>query len=205
MKVRFNEWHEVVSFYKRYESVSRFEGQPYGDAVAKMQLAQKAWIVESLKQIHLTKKKAYLCGGWLGLQAPSLFEELGLEQIVNVDIDPSTEQATEIVDHPGYTHCIADMYGFNYDYDSLIINTSTEHINDINNWFESLPSCSLVLLVNNNLYGVEGHVNCSSSIEEFKLKVSSNSILYESEMILPEGSYSYGITQPQKYLVIYET
>lgn len=69
----------------------------------------------------------------------------------------------------------------------LIINTSAEHMSSI--WFDKLvnrPQLTdpVVVIQTNNLFEVQGHVNCVHSIEHMKRKFPMKHILFEGELQL---------------------
>ena len=67
-----------------------------------------------------------------------------------------------------------------------IINTSCEHIENFDKWYDKIPRGKLVILQNNNFLDVEEHVNCYSTLEEFSDSVDMFHTLYEGELDLGE-------------------
>ena len=64
-----------------------------------------------------------------------------------------------------------------------IINTSCEHIHSFSKWWKKLPPKKLIILQSNNFFQHEDHVNCVSSLEQFK-KQAPMDRLYEGELDL---------------------
>jgi hypothetical protein len=65
-----------------------------------------------------------------------------------------------------------------------IINTSCEHINNFDIWYNNIPDGKLVILQTNNFLEVEGHINCSTSLEEFAKQTPMTQIFYQGELPL---------------------
>ena len=65
----------------------------------------------------------------------------------------------------------------------LVINPSCEHMPSMNTLESLKTSNAYFAFTSNNMYDIEGHVNCVSSIGEFKEQLSSNAtILVEDEI-----------------------
>jgi hypothetical protein len=67
-----------------------------------------------------------------------------------------------------------------------IINTSCEHIENFQNWYESLPVDSLLILQSNNGYGIEGHVNCVNDLGMFMSQTPMSNVLFTGEKEMPK-------------------
>ena len=59
---------------------------------------------------------------------------------------------------------------------TLIINTSCEHMLPMKDWpfWNKINADSYFAFQSNNMYGIEGHINCVNSIEEFKEQMPGN-------------------------------
>jgi hypothetical protein len=67
----------------------------------------------------------------------------------------------------------------------LIINTSCEHMNPMKDWpfWDKVGDNVYFAFQSNDMYQIEGHTNCVSSIEEFKLQMPVGAkLLYENEL-----------------------
>lgn len=84
---------------------------------------------------------------------------------------------------------------FEIDKPSCIINTSCEHIEDFDTWFESIPSGMLVIMQNNNFveHDDETVVNTISSEKEWKNKLNLSEVLYSGTLELEKY---------QRYMII---
>ena len=67
---------------------------------------------------------------------------------------------------------------------NTIINTSCEHIENFDKWYNLIPKNKIVILQTNNYVEIEDHVNCSNSLEEFRIQTPMTTLLYEGELVL---------------------
>jgi hypothetical protein len=169
------------------------------DAISDGQLYSKLWLIETL--MNNTSKNdlnILIVGGWIALLA-KLFYALDcsknrINSIISLDIDPNCERFANALLHrenssnnyKKFKAITYDMY--NFDYSSInfdvVINTSCEHIPNIDDWLKKIPDEKLVVLQSNN-YKIPEHINCVESIDEFKNKCKSlNKILYSRELNL---------------------
>ena len=65
-----------------------------------------------------------------------------------------------------------------------IINTSCEHINDFDKWYDMIPKSKLLVLQNNNYSELPEHVNCVDSLNTFAKQTPMNEVLFEGIMKL---------------------
>ena len=79
----------------------------------------------------------------------------------------------------------------NLKYD-LWVNTSCEHIEDFQAWYESIPSGQLLLLQSNDFFGVDDHVNCVNSVAEFREQTPMTKRLFSGA--LPLDKYTRYMT-----------
>lgn len=71
----------------------------------------------------------------------------------------------------------------------LFINTSGEHMPPLNEYeyLRFIKSDAIFLIQSNNMFGIEGHVNCSKTIEDFKKQMPTGfEIIYESSIPIRE-------------------
>jgi len=147
---------------------------------------------------------------------------LRVDKIRSFDIDPSCLEIAEainrdyVIDNWKFKAITEDMYNINYTghtyntprctspyaYDSTlvechdvpntIINTSSEHIEDFDAWYNSVPDGKLVILQNNNYFDIEDHISCVKDIEEFIKQCPINNLLYGGtiELSKREGGYN---------------
>jgi hypothetical protein len=67
-----------------------------------------------------------------------------------------------------------------------IINTSCEHIENFEEWYNNIPDGKLVILQSNDYFEIEEHVNCHKSISQFSKSAPMSETLFEGELFLPD-------------------
>jgi hypothetical protein len=63
-----------------------------------------------------------------------------------------------------------DMQEYQYnDTADIVINTSTEHVSQetYDDWYDNIPSGSLVVVQGNDFFSCDEHVRCSKDLDEF--------------------------------------
>jgi hypothetical protein len=158
----------------------------FRDMFSSGQIKSKEWAVEELQKLDFGIHSAAIMGCWygtLGLMLKNAFPKLFLEL---VDIDPRCEKFNEKIfyDIPYVNLHTMDMYDWQGTED-LIINTSCEHIPDLQDWLLFMPEGTMVLLQSNNYLTGNGHINCVNSVEEFIAQSDLRNILYSGELVMP--------------------
>jgi len=145
------------------------------------QISGKRWLVETLAN-HVDDKieKILLLGGWYGVLASLLLDHPMFAQthISSLDIDPGCEDVARSINKSQvkqgrFEALTADMFDFDYpawvnSENSIIVNTSCEHIRAFDKWFDSIPHGTLLVLQSNDYFSCDEHVNCVNSLQEFK-------------------------------------
>jgi hypothetical protein len=176
------------------------------DAYSIGQIKSKLWLIE-----HLPDKlgMVFICAGWYGTLASFMFDKARhkFDKIRSFDIDSSCYKIADTMNKPwvingwqfkASTLDISDMkyptehttYRSNGTSQTLIenpdtiINTSCEHINNFDIWYNNIPDGKLVILQTNNFLEVEGHINCSTNLEEFAKQTPMTQIFYQGELLL---------------------
>ena len=181
------------------------------DCFSRGQLSSKIWLVNELKKLDLDLGTVFLCAGWYATVSVMLFENnLKVDKIRSFDIDPSCVDIAERFNKPWeidawkFKAVTEDILNLNYnetvyevskpdgsvitltDVPDTIINTSCEHIENFNQWYESIPNGKLLVLQTNDYFGIEDHVNCVNSLEEFSDMTPMKECLYQGELELPK-------------------
>jgi hypothetical protein len=142
------------------------------DAFSSGQIGSKLWLCQQLEQLGVVSKETAIYGGWHGVLAFLLLsrDNYKVEKIRSYDIDPSCEHTADIINEywvwqewkfKAYT---ADCNTLNSDAD-VVINTSTEHFDNLN-WWHNIKQGTTVVLQSNNMPH-DDHFNCSVSLEQF--------------------------------------
>ncbi len=193
-KSLFNQIKVVLTEYKDF---------PIQESFSKGQVLSKLWARDCLIKLNLNSCKTglILCG-WSGVLSNILLEK-PFQRIVSVDKNPDCEPIAIRLNYENHTHgrfnsVTKDIFDLNYnqlgltvnkfsektnDFD-IIINTSCEHIQNFNQWYDLLPEGQLVLLQSNDFFDVREHVNCVNSLETFKTMAPMNQLLFEGELPL---------------------
>tara|TARA_B100002019_G_C21274039_1_gene604105 strand:+ start:2687 stop:3730 length:1044 start_codon:yes stop_codon:yes gene_type:complete len=181
------------------------------DCLSRGQLRSKIWLVNELKKISVDLGVVFLCAGWYGTLAVMLFESgMSIEKIRSFDIDPSTEKVAEMFNKKWisgwkFKPVVQDIHDIDFeehnyivlkkdgdferlwDIPNTIINTSCEHIDNFETWYEKIPSGKLVVLQCNDYDEIEEHVNTHENIESFAQQTPMETELYSGEIDL--GKY----------------
>ena len=202
--------HTNTSFI---DSFKRFEVEGIEidkDCFSRGQLQSKKWLVDELKKLDLDLGVVFLCAGWYATLATMMFEKnLNIKNLYSFDIDPSCEKIAEIFNKKwvmddwkfkALTADINDLKYSNFMIDfkksngdilkttinkvNTVINTSSEHIQNFNEWYSNIPHGTIVIIQGNDFFEVEEHVNCSEDLEDFSFKVPMGTTLYEGELKL---------------------
>ena len=179
------------------------------DCFSQGQIKSKKWLIDELTKLDLELGTVFLCAGWYATLATMLFEsKIKIDKIRSFDMDPSCEPIAEVFNKPWvsenwkFKSCTKNILEINYDfytYDvvrsngtlcelsdspNTIINTSCEHIENFYEWYNLIPKDKIVILQTNNYIEIEDHINCSSSLGEFRTQSPMTSVLYEGELVL---------------------
>lgn len=206
---RILEKHTGSHFVKALKTLTTGEIKFDKDCFSRGQIKSKQWLVEKLKEIDRDLGVVFLCAGWYATLATMIFEsDISVDEIISFDIDPSTKEIANVFNKPWiingwkFKACTQDIHEIRFDehiyeveksngtietlwgYPNTIINTSTEHIENFQDWYNKIIPGQLVVLQNNNYFEIDEHVNCSETLEEFSKKVPMSNVLYEGELDL---------------------
>ena len=183
------------------------------DCFSRGQLKSKMWLVNELRKLKVNDLgTVFLCAGWYATLATMLFEKgFKINKIRSFDIDPSVMPIAKVFNKPwlmdNWKFQALELDIHNIDFLSCtfditradgtvcsetcipntIINTSCEHINHFDKWYEKIPNGKLVILQSNNFIDINEHVNTVQNLFEFKKQAPMSVTLYEGELDL--GKY----------------
>jgi hypothetical protein len=182
------------------------------DCLSRGQIRSKLWLVNELKKIGIDLGVVFLCAGWYGTLATMLFESrLSIKKIRSFDIDESTENIAEIFNRPWvidnwkFKPVMQDIHDINFnehsyvvskddgtfeilwDIPDTIINTSCEHIDNFEQWYDKIPEGKFVVMQCNDFDEIEEHVNTHNTLESFTKQTPLTVELYSGELDL--GKY----------------
>ena len=180
------------------------------DCISRGQLESKKWLVDELKNIdNLVLGKVCLCAGWYATVVPLLVEaDIEFDLIRSFDLDPSVWKIAEafnkdlLIDGWKFKAQTADINELDFSVTKFeterddgtaqplkerfntIVNTSCEHIEGFDSWYNKIPASKLVILQSNNYFEIDEHVNCSESLEAFAKQTPMSQVLYQGELEL---------------------
>jgi len=153
------------------------------------QMRSKTWLIEEINKVCPAPKNIMIFGGWYGVLA-QMFESNfpSLEKIISLDVDLKCAIiANEIklldIDKISLRTMCMTKYKYREEFD-FVVNTSAEHVEQsvYDNWWEKIPSNTLVAVQSNNFDSIEEHIRCSDSMENF-LKINHiESPIYSGEI-----------------------
>ena len=180
------------------------------DCISRGQLESKKWLVDELKNIdNLVLGKVCLCAGWYATVVPLLVEaDIEFDLIRSFDLDPSVWKIAEafnkdlLIDGWKFKAQTADINELDFSVTrfeterddgtfqplkerfNTIVNTSCEHIEGFDSWYNKMPAGKLMILQSNNYFEIDEHVNCSESLEAFAKQTPMSQVLYQGELEL---------------------
>lgn len=175
------------------------------------QIKSKIWLVEALKATEIPFfGTIFLCAGWYGFLAFFLLMEkkLSIDRIFLFEKDPLSVKVSEdinrcfVKENWRFKATLKNILDIDYATETfstikasgksqtltvspdVVINTSCEHMEDFDSWWSKIPPGKLVILQSNNYQEPEDHVNCVSSLEEFKEQTQISHFFYEGTLDL---------------------
>jgi hypothetical protein len=160
----------------------------------KGQVHSKIWLIDNLTKVVNLNDRASITiyGGWNGVLASLLFNSsLEIDYITSVDIDPTCETIATTINKlyeiaGKFSAITADMCEHKTS-TNIVINTSCEHITleQFRTWLSHMPKYATIVLQSNDYFVCKEHVNCVSSLDQFKDQAALSTILFASEIQFP--------------------
>ena len=195
--------------------IKNFEGKVLTDSFSRGQLRSKIWVSDTIKDLDIELgDMVYVCAGWYGVLPAILFERNKITNIRSFDIDASCSLPAETLNR-SYTQDDWQFKASTMDVNNLIytgefmyetlkyngdkemitdgaptcvINTSCEHIENFESWWNGIPKGMLVIMQNND-FDDKDHEHAEdtvSSLEEFSKRLNVSETLYEGTLALEE-------------------
>lgn len=170
-----------------------------GDAFAQGQVVSKIWLCEHLEQLATaTPHEIHILGGWYGVQAFLLLSrnKLPISRIKSYDIDPACEAIADCINNTWvfekwkFKAFTEDVNTLDYENATIIINTSTEHM-ESGNWFNRIPEGTLVALQGNDM-NHDDHTSEFTCLADFEDRYPLRKTLFKGERKFeyPDWSFS---------------
>lgn len=182
-----------------------FEAYSYG------QLESKKWLTSELEKIAGKNwGTVFILAGWIGSLAQFIFDtDIEVTKIRNFELDPASCKMSErlmnkqvlmdwkykavnmdirLMSYPTqyfvkrHDGTVVELY----DEPQVIINTSCEHIENLQEWWAKIPQGTRVVVQNNNAFHIPDHINCVNSLQEFKSQFPLSNIEYAGELVLSD-------------------
>ena len=164
------------------------------DSVSPNQYKSKERLIKHVENLQLVDQNSdiVILGGWYGSILIPAFKYVN--RITHIDLDDKVIGIAKnrLFDHYKNVDFItSDVFDKNrkgrIENANLIINTSCEHMPSMKKL--ELNTKAYFAYQSNNMYDIEGHINCVSSIEEFKYQLPDNAkVMIEDRIIDDRGT-----------------
>jgi len=168
------------------------------DSFSPNQFLSKMNLIKHIKSLNILNKDSEIVvfGSWYGsILIPAFYNEVKKITCVDMDSDVIYRAKYELFkdfDVDFITDDVFNKFREQYKTANLFINTSCEHMKPMKEWgpapeyknpWSKRISGSYFAYTSNNMYDIEGHINCVSSIEEFKYQLPDNAkVLIEDKV-----------------------
>ena len=161
------------------------------DSFSPNQFKSKERIIKHIRDqlILRTDSEIVILGGWYGSILLPAFKEVKRITLIDKDKKVISIAKNRLFNHYKNVDFItsdvfhSDRKGRIQNAD-LIINTSCEHMPSMKKL--ELDSNAYFVYTSNNMYDIEGHINCVSSIEEFKWQLPENAKIIKEDRIVDD-------------------
>ena len=168
------------------------------DSLSPNQFKSKLTLVNHVKSLNILNKNSEIVifGSWYGsILIPAFYNDV--KKITAIDLDAKVISKAKYKIFKDYnvdfiTGDVFESFRESYKTANLFINTSCEHMKPMKEWgpepqyknpWSKRISGSYFAYTSNNMYDIEGHINCVSSIEEFKYQLPDNAkVLIEDKI-----------------------
>ncbi len=161
------------------------------DSFSDNQFNSKKTLLRSIEELGILRSDSdvFIMGCWYGsILIPLLSDKV--RKIIAMDLDETVIRIGKnrlFKEYDNILWCAKDVFlhPISKPDVNLIINTSCEHMNPMKDWpfWDKVGDNAYFAFQSNNMYQIEGHTNCVSSIEEFKSQMPVGAkLLYENEL-----------------------
>lgn len=173
------------------------------DSFSPNQFKSKLKLVEHIDKLNILTKESEIVifGSWYGsILIPAFYNKV--KKITCIDKDPKVISRAKynLFKDFNVDFITGDVFEFRDQYKNanLFINTSCEHMKSMKEWgpaptyknpWWDRVSPAYFAFQSNNMYDIEGHINCVSSMEEFKYQMPDKAeILVEDKIVDDRGT-----------------
>lgn len=195
-------------------AMEAFPGLRWGDMLSQGQIASKAWLLETVDRLDLDLGDTLVVGGWAGLLSLALLTQMPERcgRVATLDIDVEAARAADlllrafVMDDLRAVSTLGDAMALEPSDLRLtrvrsdgsrvplrlrtprtVVNTSWEHLDAPEAWFERLPAGRLIIVQAHDDPGLEGHVSPVPSLEALTAATPFACRLFEDARALPCG------------------
>ena len=164
------------------------------DSVSPNQYKSKEVLIKHVENLQLVDQNSEIVifGGWYGTILIPAFKYVDRITLIDKDKNIIGVAKNRLFDHYKNVDFISkDVFDWAPDSKriktcNLIINTSCEHMPSMKKL--ELDTKSYFAYQSNNMYDIEGHINCVSSIEEFKQLPDNAKVMVEDKITDERGT-----------------
>ena len=177
------------------------ENKDFLDSVSPNQFKSKQVLIKHVEDLQLVDQNSHIVifGGWYGSILIPAFKYV--DKITLIDKDPKVISIAKyrIFDEYKNVEFITDdvfsSFRDQFKTANLFINTSCEHMKPMNQWgpapeyknpWWDRVRPAYFAFQSNNMYDIPTHINCVSSIEEFKWQLPDNAKVMVEDKITDE-------------------
>jgi len=168
------------------------------DSFSDNQFKSKTKVLNYVDKLDILSKESEIIifGSWYGsILIPGLAEKV--KRITCIDLDDTVLKIAKnrlFKHYNNVDYIAADVFEKDrerYWTTKLFINTSCEHMPSMKEWpyWSNVKNDCYFAFTSNNMYNIEGHVNCVNSMDEFKQQLPNNSkVLFEDDITDERGT-----------------
>ena len=171
------------------------------DSVSPNQYKSKEVLIKHVEDLQLVDQNSHIVifGGWYGSILIPAFKYVDKITLIDKDKDVIGVAKNRLFDHYKNVEFISDdvfsSFRDQFKTANLFINTSCEHMKPMNQWgpapeyknpWWDRVRPAYFAFQSNNMYDIPTHINCVSSIEEFKYQLPEKSEVKVEDKIRDE-------------------
>ena len=173
------------------------------DSFSPNQFKSKLKLIEHIDKLNILTKNSEIVifGSWYGsILIPAFYNKVKKITCIDQDAKVISRAKYNLFKDFNVDFITGDVFEFRDSYKNadLFINTSCEHMKSMKEWgpaptyknpWWDRVSPAYFAFQSNNMYDIEGHINCVSSIEEFKYQMPDKAeILVEDRIVDDRGT-----------------
>ena len=155
------------------------------------QIGSKLWLRDVLfETLGGEHPHIWVLGGWYGVLSAILLDDprFSIGRITSIDLDPGCGSVAELLNRDSvaegrFVARTVDMNALDYhatgeEAPSLIVNTSCEHLPDVQGWLSLLPKGQHVLLQSNDYFSEPTHLSSVENLAAFEAQAGLSHVAF---------------------------